>query len=52
MVMAITPFMLTLSVRWKSSTLIHSEGPMGKELPALFTIPQSPKKKKKPKLMF
>lgn len=42
MVMAITPLMLTLSVRWKSSTLIHSEGPMGNELPALFTSPQSP----------
>lgn len=41
-VMAITPFMLTFSVLWKSSTFIHSEGPMGNERPALFTIPQSP----------
>lgn len=44
MVMAITPFMLTFSVLWKSSTLIHSEGPMGSARPALFTIPHSPVK--------
>lgn len=45
-VMEITPFMLTFSVLWKSSTFIHYEGPMGNERPALFTIPQSPKNKK------
>lgn len=41
-VMPITPLMLTFSVLWKSSTFIHSVGPMGNERPALFTRPQSP----------
>lgn len=43
-VMPITPFMFTFSVLWKSSTFIHSDGPMGNERPALFTRPQSPTK--------
>lgn len=42
MVVSITPVMLTLRVLWKSSICIHSEGPMGNDRPALFTIPHSP----------
>lgn len=41
-VTSITPIMLTRSVLWKSSTCIHSVGPMGMERPALLTRPHSP----------
>lgn len=44
MVISITPVMLTLRVHSKSSIFIHSDGPMGRERPALFTRPQSPRK--------
>lgn len=42
MVVSITPVILTFRVLWKSSICIHSDGPMGNERPALFTIPHSP----------
>lgn len=44
MVISITPVMLTLSVLSKSLIFIHSDGPIGRARPALFTKPQSPGK--------